>query len=265
MHKYSMTASEMESDKKCKLSGWSASALVLWCVAAGCGLIWVVTYSDSQGELWLAVIQLGAIFGTAFGALFLAVGLASNNIHDKKPRVLLLLGISVSFICIIFPAWTLMLPNDGPPVYIYWKLGGTGLAVLTGSVFIMFIIQKYIGKHKSINKFFQLVDKFDRISFRKKCMCAVIIGLIGAFVWEASRGTLTNPYIIIDFISAVIHVIGLLSVISQFFKLILSQINDGSKAENSTDEPITHEQLLKKLNIITADLKYVRNAVEHMK
>ena len=251
-----MTVSGMKGGRKYGRLTWHIGAVFSWGAAAECGLIWVVTNSGSQVELWLAGIQLGAIFGTAFGALFLAVGLASNNIHDKKPRVLLLLGISVLFIFIIFPAWALMLPNDGPTVYIYWKLSGTGLAVLTGSAFIMFIIQKYTGEHKSINKFFQLVDKFDRISFRKKCMCAVIIGLIGAFAWEALAwevstwealwevltwealawevstwealwevltwealwGALTNLNIIIAPISTVMLAISLFSVISQFRK-----------------------------------------------
>ena len=262
MHKYSMTASEMESDKKCKLSGWSASALVLWCIAIMCGLIWVVTNSDSQGELWFAGIPLVTMLSVAFGVLLLAIDLISGNMHAKNLRALLVVFVLSLFV--IFLVWTWMLSNNISTVYGHLKFSGTLLAGLFGFIFVAVIIQKYTGEHKSINKFFQLVDKFDRISFWKKWMYASIMGLTGAFVWEALLWALTNPDIIINPISAVMPIIGSIPGIKPFLKWIRSLINDGSKAEKS-DKPITRKQLLKKLNIIAADLKYVRNTVEHMK
>ena len=273
MHKYSMTASEMESDKKCKLSGWSAFALILWCIAIMCGLIGVVTNSDSQGEFWFAWIPLVTMLSAAFGVLLLAIDPISDNMHAKNPRALLVVFMLSLFV--IFSVWTWMLSNNISTVYGHLKFSGTLLAGLFGFIFVAVIIQKYTGEHKSINKFFQLVDKFDRISFWKKWMYVIMMGLAGAFVLEVSTWEvlillvswwpLTNPNITINSILTMIQVINLISGISPFLKRIVSQINNGSKTKESPDEPITREQLLKKLNIIAADLKYVRNAVEHMK
>ena len=273
-----MTASEMESDKKCELSTWSVSALVLWCIAAECGLIWVVTNSGSQVELWLAGIQLLAIFGTAFGALFLAVDQMSNDVHGKKPRVLL--AVFMSFISVIFPVWAWMLPEDSSTVYGYWKFSGTILAGLFGFIFVAVIVQIYADVHNGVNKFFQLIDTFDNTSFWKKCVYACIGGLAGAFVWEALTwealtwealtwealwGTLTNLIDIIFIIPSVVHAISILSGKKHLIKWIKLLINDDSEVKKPTDEPITREQLLEALNEITAELKCMRNAVKLMK
>ena len=282
-----MTASETESEKNCELSIWSASALVSWCIAAECGLIWVVTNSGSQVDLWLAGTQLGAIFGAAFGASFLAVDQGSNNMHAKKPRVLL--GVFMLFIFVIFPVWTWTLPEDISTVYGYWKFSGTILIGLVGVIFVAVIVQRYADGHKSVNKFFQLVDTFDHIPFWKKCMCAGIVGLAGAFVWDAltwealtwealTWETLTwevltwevlweiliNLNIIITMILAVVQIITL-SGKKHLIKWVKLLINGDSEVKKPTDEPITHEQLLEALNDMTAKLEYMRNEVKHMK